>query len=117
MPGATEIGTGGSDPRGNVEGGTYGYAIRMFVSDDDDSTVLAWHRAAYEADGWTPIGFSPITMRDGHFPEYAWQRDNRIIGFGFPDRDGLYELPNAADAATTVYEVTITYRPERTPSP
>ncbi len=110
MPGATEIGTGGSDPRGNIEGDTYGFAVRTFASDVDTDDVLAWYRAALQADGWTIAGFSFIAMRDGHVPQHAWQRGDRVMGLGFPDRDAFAGIPGAADVVT-VYVITITYRP------
>lgn len=111
MPGATEVGTGGQNPEGNIEGATYGYASRMFASDEDAAAVLAWHQAAYEADGWTRTGFTLIAMTDGHLPEQAWRRGDLIIGFGFPDADLLFERPGVTDAPT-LYEVSIAYSPE-----
>ena len=89
MPGATELGTGGHGPERTIEGATFGYASRMFASDEDAPAVLAWHQAAYEADGWTRIGFTLTAMTDGRLPEHAWQRGDLTIGFGFPDPDRL----------------------------
>jgi len=110
MPDATVIGRGGSDPRGTIEGDFYGFATRLYALDEDAGAVLAWHRAAYEADGWTAVDHSPIVMSDGHFSEYAWQRGERIIGFGFPNRDRIAVPPGYVNAAT-VYEISITHAP------
>ena len=73
--------------------------------------MLAWHQAAYEADGWTRVGVSLTAMTDGHLPEHAWQRGDLIIGFGFPDPDRLAEQPGVTDAVT-LYEVSTSYTPE-----
>jgi hypothetical protein len=110
MPGASEDSSGGDDARSTVEGSFNSFATRLLRSDDDEKTVLAWHSGALEADGWVPVDFAYIAMRDGHVPANAWRRGDLVIGLGFPDPDQLSrdgrEVPGG-----TWFELTITYQP------
>lgn len=113
MPGASELSGGGQDDQGGVEGATYSYATRILLSEDDKDTVVAWHRAAFEAAGWVAAPNSSIAMADGHYTDFAWRRGNLVLGLGFPRRNELSrEYP-----AGTMYETTITYQPVATPRP
>jgi hypothetical protein len=113
MPGASEEGRGGSDAAFSLEGSYESFATRMLVSQDDEDTVLSWHRAAYEALGWAPVDYPYIAMHDGRFPQNAWRRGELVLGLGFPDRGRL----QVTHPGGTLYEVTITYRPEASPGP
>jgi hypothetical protein len=113
MPGASEQGRGGSDAAFSLEGSYESFATRMLVAQDDEESVLSWHRAAYEAVGWTPVGYSYIGMQDGRSPQNAWRRGGLVLGLGFPDRDRLH----VAYPAGTLYEITIIYRPDASDDP
>ena len=65
MPGAREVGTGGHNPERSTEGATYGYASRMFASDEEAAAVLAWHQAAHGRADHPPLscGTLPSTWR------------------------------------------------------
>lgn len=112
MPGATQVGGAGSDPDWTIEGSTYGFAVRSFASEVDAEDVLAWYRAALQADGWGIVGFAFISMRDGHQFQHAWRRGDLVMGLGFPRPDSFARIPGAAGAAT-VYEISITYQPAK----
>jgi hypothetical protein len=115
MPEAVEIGTGSSDPRGTIEGSEYGRAWRMFGTDADEDSVLAWYRAAYEADGWEPDRYAFGTMTDGYGTEPGWQKGDLRIAIGFIHRDWLVHLSPSWEPKLagheTIYETIIFYRP------
>jgi hypothetical protein len=113
MPGATAGRAGGEDPHGGIEGPTYGFATRLFGIDADTTEVLDWHRTRYEGDGWTPTRTVPIGMFDGYFFDYGWRRGDLIVGLGFPRRDLVQNPGDDVAEARTVYEVFITYGPNR----
>jgi hypothetical protein len=112
MPGACDVGSGGGgDARSSIGGSSYAYATRVVIAKDDEEAVLAWHRSELEGNGWTPIGWPYITMRDGRFPPHAWRRGDRVLGLGYPDRGWINR--NCPDfGGRTVYELTITYQPD-----
>jgi hypothetical protein len=119
MPGATAGGSYCSDPRGGIEGSTYGFATQVFGTDVDPAAVLEWHRATYESQGWTATKERPITLGDGHFPSGAWRSGDLIVGVGVLERDRVGGDPAAGVPGKTAYEVFITYlpRPSATSSP
>jgi hypothetical protein len=87
MPGASEEGRGGSDAAFSLEGSYESFATRMLVSQDDEDTVLSWHRAAYEALGWAPVDYPYIAMQKAGFRRTrggaaSWSSDSafRIAG-------------------------------------
>ena len=112
-PGASEQGRGGSNAAFSLESSFESFAWRMLISPDDEDAVLLWHRAAFDAAGWAPAGRAYIGMHDGRFPQNAWQRGHLVLGLGFPDRGWL----SVAYPAGTLYEMTITYRPDTSPGP
>ena len=108
MPEATEVATGGDDPRSTVEGAVNGFAWRMLEVDMDEAAVVDWYRAALESDGWAPADYGYIWMMDGRSTAHAWRRGDLVMGLGFPERDARWP----SDQSKTLFEVTITYQPE-----
>ena len=107
MPEATEVATGGDDPRSTVEGPFNGFAWRMLEVDLDEKAVVDWYRAALESDGWAPADYGYIWMMDGRSTSHAWRQGDLVMGLGFPERDARWP----SDPAKTLFEVTITYQP------
>jgi hypothetical protein len=99
MPGASEQDSGGANSNTGLNAHT-SYAWRSLATVEDQDDVVAWHSAAYEADGWTPISWPYVTMSNGTFAQHAWRRGDLVIGLGFKRPVGGYEI-------------TITYHPDR----
>ena len=99
MPGASEQDSGGADSNTGLNAHA-SYAWRSLATVDDQDDVVAWHSAAYEADGWTPISWPYVTMSNGRYAQNAWRRGDVVIGLGFKRPVGGYEM-------------TITYQPDR----
>ncbi len=109
MPGAVSLATSGGDASWSIEGANHAYATRLYVSQEDEGTVVAWHAALFEADGWQPAPSGYVAMRDGRPTRLAWRHGDLVIGLGFPERDWLHHLGHDYPAGT-LFEVTITYR-------
>ena len=111
MPDACDAGpSGGNDARATIEGSFYAYATRVVIAKVDEEGVVAWHRANFEAEGWTPIAYPYIATRDGTFPGNAWRRGDLVLGLGFLKRGWANET--CRSFGPTVYELTITYQPD-----
>lgn len=113
MPASTPAGAVCSDPRSGIEGSTYGYAMRVYGTDVDPASVLAWHRARYESDGWTATTDRPVSLHDGYAPSDAWRKGDLVAGLGVLRRDSVGSDPTAGVPGATVYEVFIAYDPPR----
>ena len=114
MPGACDAGFGhGSDPRSTIDGSFDGFATRALISQDTKERVVAWHRSQYEARGWRRIFASYIALSDGMYgANYAWRSGDLVVGLGFPT--GGWRNNDCPALGPTVYELTITYYPDRT---
>ena len=110
MPGAAPQAVAGGDPQCGIEGCATGYATELFVTDADRNAIAAWHKALYEAAGWTPVAYGYVGMDDGGATSFAWRLGDVVVGLGFPDRDWLHHLGRDYPSGT-LYEVTIGHEP------
>ena len=119
MPGATEVVARQQDPSSSLSGRQPGIAWRIFGAEVEAAEASAWHRATFEAAGWTPTGDSPLAHHDGRSPQQTWRQGDLVLGFGVLDRENLTLLPaqmEMLEAFPTIYEVSLVYGPAR-PSP